>query len=60
MGRLIPAGTGFDIYQHIRIPLDSPPPPPPSSPDDVDLERDIDYLADADDLLDRERGEILE
>src|SRR5690606_14223067 len=45
-GRLIPAGTGFDIYQHIRIPLDSPPPPPPSSPDDVDLERDIDYLAD--------------
>ncbi len=60
MGRLIPAGTGFDIYQHIRIPLDSPPPAPPSSPDDVDLERDLDYLADADDLLDRERGEIVE
>ena len=60
MGRLIPAGTGFDIYQHIRIPLDSPPPAPPSSPDDVDLERDLDYLADADDLLDRERVEIVE
>jgi DNA-directed RNA polymerase subunit beta' len=60
MGRLIPAGTGFDIYQHVRIAPDSPPPPPPPSPDEVDLERDLDYLADADDLLDRERGEIVE
>jgi DNA-directed RNA polymerase subunit beta' len=60
MGRLIPAGTGFDIYQHIRIAPDAPPPPPPPSPDELDLDRDLDYLADADDLLDRERGEIVE
>ncbi len=60
MGRLIPAGTGFEAYQHIRIPPDAPPPPPPPSPEDADLERDLDYLSDADDLLDRERGEVVE
>jgi DNA-directed RNA polymerase subunit beta' len=31
MGRLIPAGTGFDYYRHVRIPADEPPPPPPPS-----------------------------
>ena len=29
MGRLIPAGTGFEWYRHVRIPADEPPPPPP-------------------------------
>ncbi|MCL4813423.1 MAG: DNA-directed RNA polymerase subunit beta', partial [Vicinamibacteraceae bacterium] len=29
MGRLIPAGTGFDWYRNVRIPADEPPPPPP-------------------------------
>ena len=29
MGRLIPAGTGFEYYRHVTIPPDEPPPPPP-------------------------------
>src|SRR5690606_4340733 len=60
MGRLIPAGTGFEAYKHIRIPADPPPPAPPSATDDVDLDRELDYLSDPDDLLDRERGEIVD
>ena len=32
MGRLIPAGTGFDYYRKVRIEPDEPPPPPPLSP----------------------------
>ena len=28
MGRLIPAGTGFDYYRRVRIEADEPPPPP--------------------------------
>ena len=28
MGRLIPAGTGFEWYRQVRIPADEPPPPP--------------------------------
>src|SRR5207247_3462686 len=28
MGRLIPAGTGFEWYRHVRIPADEPQPPP--------------------------------
>ena len=31
MGRLIPAGTGFEYYRHVRIPADEPPPPPQPS-----------------------------
>jgi DNA-directed RNA polymerase subunit beta' len=56
MGRLIPAGTGFEWYRHVRIPGDEPPPPPPLpalSDDDLDLERDNDgeYSFDADEAL---------
>ncbi len=36
MGRLIPAGTGFEYYRHVRIPADEPPPPPPPSPEELD------------------------
>jgi DNA-directed RNA polymerase subunit beta' len=46
MGRLIPAGTGFEFYRHVRIPADEPPPPPaPPQPaeDDLDLDREIEY-----------------
>ncbi len=32
MGRLIPAGTGFEYYRNVRIPADEPPPPPPPQP----------------------------
>ncbi len=60
MGRLIPAGTGFYAYSHVHIPSDTPPPSPQAQFDDLDADRDIDYLSDADDLLDRERGEVVE
>ena len=50
MGRLIPAGTGFEYYRHVRIPADEPPPPPaPPQPseDDLDLDREIEYAFEA-------------
>jgi hypothetical protein len=43
MGRLIPAGTGFEYYRHVRIPADEPPPPPvlpQPTEEDMDLGRD--------------------
>ena len=51
MGRLIPAGTGFDYYKGVRIPADEPPPPPPPLEEDLDLERDFEYLNDAEDIV---------
>ena len=48
MGRLIPAGTGFDFYKGVRIPADEPPPPPPPVEEDLDLERDeLEYFGEA-------------
>jgi hypothetical protein len=54
MGRLIPAGTGFEFYRHVRIPADEPPPPPaPPQPteDDLDLEREMEYAFDVDEPM---------
>src|SRR6185369_7759579 len=54
MGRLIPAGTGFEWYRHVRIPADEPPPPPlPPQPaeDDLDLDREIEYAFDTDEPM---------
>ncbi len=48
MGRLIPAGTGFAVYRNVRIPGDEPPPPPPPSPEELELQREMDDLTDAD------------
>ena len=52
MGRLIPAGTGFEWYRHVRIPEDEPPPLPPlpqqPTDDDLDIDREIEYAFDAD------------
>jgi DNA-directed RNA polymerase subunit beta' len=48
MGRLIPAGTGFDWYRHIEIPADEPPPPPPPSPEELEAQREMDDYADVD------------
>ena len=48
MGRLIPAGTGFDYYRHIAIPADAPPPPPPPSPEELEAQREMDDYGDAD------------
>ena len=41
MGRLIPAGTGFESYRNVRIPADEPPPPPPPSPEELELEGEM-------------------
>jgi DNA-directed RNA polymerase subunit beta' len=54
MGRLIPAGTGFEWYRHVRIPPDEPPPPPvPPQPteDELDLDREIEYAFDTDESM---------
>ena len=52
MGRLIPAGTGFDYYRQVRIEADEPPPPP--IPDDMELDGEIDdYFVDPDDRVAR-------
>jgi DNA-directed RNA polymerase subunit beta' len=54
MGRLIPAGTGFEYYRHVTIPVDEPPPPPPPPPpseDELDMERDIDYSFEVDEPI---------
>ncbi len=44
MGRLIPAGTGYDFYRGVQIEADEPPPAPPPSLDELDLEREMEYL----------------
>jgi DNA-directed RNA polymerase subunit beta' len=48
MGRLIPAGTGFEWYKHVSIPADEPPPPPPPTPEELEAQRELDDLSDAD------------
>ncbi len=60
MGRLIPAGTGFWWYRHVQIPPDEPPPPPPiqqPSDEDVDFDREMEYLVEPEEALDRGIGE---
>jgi DNA-directed RNA polymerase subunit beta' len=44
MGRLIPAGTGFEFYKTAHIPADEPPPPPPPSEEELELEREMEYM----------------
>ncbi len=46
MGRLIPAGTGFDYYRRVRIEPDEPP-PPAVLPEDADME---DFVFETDEL----------
>ena len=48
MGRLIPAGTGYEYYKNVRIPADEPPPPPPPSEEELELEREMEYMAESD------------
>jgi DNA-directed RNA polymerase subunit beta' len=45
MGRLIPAGTGFEWYKNVQIPPDEPPPPPPPTEEELELEREMEYFA---------------
>jgi DNA-directed RNA polymerase subunit beta' len=54
MGRLIPAGTGFEYYRQVRIPHDEPPPPPPPTPEELELEREMEYLVEPDEAFGRE------
>jgi DNA-directed RNA polymerase subunit beta' len=54
MGRLIPAGTGFEWYRNVRIPSDEPPPPPPviqPSDDELDLDREMEYLVEPEEAI---------
>ncbi|MGE0705972.1 MAG: DNA-directed RNA polymerase subunit beta', partial [Vicinamibacterales bacterium] len=54
MGRLIPAGTGFEYYRYVQIPPDEPPPPPPlpqPSDDEFELERDMEYFVEPDEAV---------
>src|SRR5476649_2956135 len=62
MGRLIPAGTGFEYYRNVRIPADEPPPPPPQpqpTDEELDLERDMEYFVEPEEALGA-RGETVE
>jgi DNA-directed RNA polymerase subunit beta' len=60
MGRLIPAGTGFEYYRHVTIPADEPPPPPaPPQPsdDELELERDMEYFVEPEEALGPRTGD---
>ncbi len=61
MGRLIPAGTGFEFYRHVSIPPDEPPPPPaPPQPsdDELELERDMEYFVEPEEALGPRTGDL--
>src|SRR5262245_7493344 len=61
MGRRIPAGTGCEWCRHVRIPADEPPPPPPAAPpaeDDLDLDREMEYLVEPEEALGPRGGDI--
>ena len=60
MGRLIPAGTGFEFYKKITIEPDEPPPPPPLSLDELELEREMEYFVDPEDRIGRPDPEPVE
>ena len=51
MGRLVPAGTGFEYYQRVRIEPDEPPPPPPPLPEELELQREMEYFIEPDELV---------
>ena len=61
MGRLIPAGTGFEYYRRVQIPPDEPPPPPaPPQPsdDELELERDMEYFVEPEEALSPRAGDL--
>ena len=61
MGRLIPAGTGFEWYRHVHIPADEPPPPPPvlqPSDDELELDREMEYLVEPEDAIGPAAGDL--
>ena len=60
MGRLIPAGTGFEYYKRVKIEPDEPPPPPPLSLEELELEREMEYFVDPEERVARPSTEALE
>ena len=50
MGRLIPAGTGFEYYRHVHIGPDEPPPVPVRTAEELELEREMEYLVEGDEM----------
>ena len=56
MGRLIPAGTGFDFYRQVHIEPDEPPPTPPPSLEELDLEREMEYLVEPEEPVSRDKA----
>ncbi len=61
MGRLIPAGTGFEWYRNVHIPPDEPPPPPPvlqPSDDEVEFDREMEYLVEPEDAIGPAAGDV--
>jgi DNA-directed RNA polymerase subunit beta' len=61
MGRLIPAGTGFEFYRHVQIPPDEPPPPPPPpqpTDDELELERDMEYFVEPEEAFGPRAGDL--
>src|SRR5512138_3052068 len=58
MGRLIPAGTGFEAYRSVRIPADEPPPPPPPTEEELELEREMEYFVEPEEALGPRGGDI--
>ena len=53
MGRLIPAGTGFDFYQRLEIEKDDPPPRPQLSFDELQIERELENYYEPQDRIGR-------
>jgi DNA-directed RNA polymerase subunit beta' len=63
MGRLIPAGTGFEYYRNVRIPAGrtaAAASPDPADDDELELERDMEYFVEPDEALVPKTPEISE
>jgi len=60
MGRLIPAGTGFDFYKRVEIEKDDPPRPSQLSLDELQVERELENYYDPEDRTGRPDLEVLE
>jgi hypothetical protein len=65
MGRLIPAGTGFEYYRHVRIPADGLPRrsakreggnrrDPAAHSEGLELEREMEYFVEPDEAFTRD------
>jgi DNA-directed RNA polymerase subunit beta' len=60
MGRLIPAGTGFEYYRTVHIPADEPPPPPPPTEEELELEREMEYFVEPEEGVLPRGGDVVE